>query len=687
MSSPASLAGPSRASLTSQLWMPLGLLVVVGTILLPLPPLAMDALLTLNLAAAMVLTLTVLFADASLAFTAFPSVLLFATVFRLSLNIASTRLILASGGNGTAAAGSVIEALGIVVVGGNFVVGLILFAVIIVIQYVVINHGAVRISEVSARFVLDAMPGKQMSIDADLNAGLIDEKTARERRERVAREAEFYGAMDGAVRFTQRDAVAGLVIVVINIVGGLVVGIGQLGMSLGDAFRTFTILTVGDGLANAIPSLLVSVAAALITTRASAESQVTSDLEAQLLRNPAPLYAAGALLAFFGLMPGLPHLPFLALGVALILVGRRSAGRLRTERERPQTGEAQAALKAAPEPVEKLVTVEKLAIELGFELLPLVGHGESGLPPRLKALRRELASSLGLVLPTVRITDNPKAQPNGYTILLKGSAVARGELMMGHSLVVDSGLGHRLPVGVETRDPAFNLPAVWVRDNQRGAAEADGHMVVDPLTVLVTHFAETVKSHAPELLGRQETKALLDVVAETHPKVVEELTPKLLTVGEVQKVLAGLLRERVPIRDLVTILETLADAAPASRAVPHLVAEARLALRRTVVAPYLTESGELHALTVSPQLEAALGRAAAPAAEPAEAGVGPADLIRRIQAALGAQAAPQNPVLLTSPPLRAVVRAHVEPYLPALPVLSLAELPPGVRVVSLGMVK
>ncbi len=670
----------------TQLALPAGVLIVLGSILLPVPAVAMDVLLTLNLSAALILVLVVLFSETALGLTVFPTLLLFSTVFRLALNIASTRLILSDGANGTAAAGKVIQALGGIVVRGNIVVGIILFGVIIVIQYVVINHGAVRISEVSARFVLDAMPGKQMSIDADLNAGLIDEVTARERRARISREAEFYGAMDGAVRFTQRDAVAGLIIVAINIVGGLVVGIAQRGMSLGSAFETFTMLTVGDGLANAIPSLLVSVAAALITTRASAESQVGSDVAQQLLRNPAPIYAAGAILGVLALAPGFPTFAFVLLASGLALVARRAAGARKPAALALGAASTQGALPAKePEAVEKLVAVEKLAIELGYELLPLVGNNEAGLPQRLKALRRELASTLGLVLPTVRITDSAQALPSSYALLLKGNVIARGEILMGHCLVVDSGLGRPLPPGVETRDPAFKLPAVWVRERERAQAEAQGHMVIDPLTVLVTHFSETIKSCGHELLGRQEVKALIDIVAETNPKVIEELTPKLLSLGEIQKVLSALLRERVAIRDLVTILETLADAAAINRSTGYLTEQARYALRRTVVGPYLSEAGELYAVTTSPQIEQALLRTAA-ATNDAAPTITAGELMTRIKDALGARPSAANPVLLTSPSARALVRAVVEPYLPALPVLSHAELPPGVRIVSLGMV-
>jgi flagellar biosynthesis protein FlhA len=657
---------------------PAAVLAVVLLMIVPLPPLLLDLLLSVDIGLAVVLLLTAIYVRQPVEFSAFPSLLLLLTLIRLALNVASTRLVLLHGADGIDAAGHVIMSFGQFVVGGSFVVGVVVFAVLVVIQFVVINHGAVRISEVTARFTLDAMPGRQMAIDADLNAGVINDQEARARRDRIRREADFYGAMDGAIRFTQRDALAAVLITGVNIVAGLIIGVFQHGLDIRTAVETYTILTVGEGLVTSIPALLVSMAGGLITTRASAESHLGEEVAAQLLARPRPLAVAAALLVTLALIPGLPKFSFLF--VATILGGAAYANR----RQRPLVDPTEPAV-ATPEPVESVVTVDPLGIEVGYALVTIVDETQGGtLLTRVRSIRRQIANETGLVVPPVHVADNLQLGPRTYAILVKGVEVARGDLYVDRLLAIDPGTVRGTLDGIATREAAFGLPAVWITPEKRDPAIAAGYTVVDPTTAISTHLSEVIRTFLPDLLTRQQTKDLVDRVAESSPKLVEELVPKLATIGDVQRVLRQLLRERVPVRDLTTILEAMADAAGVSKD-PDVVVEAvRASLGRSICRPYQGDSGELRVIALSPSLEDALAssltrtdRGAVLAVDPARAQA----LAGRLAEVLASGDLAQ-PVLLCSPTLRPHVWRLFSRALPHIAVLSHSEVPPPVRVVS-----
>ncbi len=681
----------ATASRHSHLAAPIAAVVILLVLLVPLPPLLLDVLISLNLMISVVVLLVSIYILQPVKFTSFPSLLLLTTLYRLALNVATSRLILSRGEQGVDAAGQVIRAFGEFVIGGNYVVGIVIFLILLAIQFLVVNHGAVRSSEVTARFTLDAMPGKQMAVDADLAAGIIDEHEAKRRRADIGQGAEFHGAMDGAIRFTQRDAVASIIITVVNIVAGFAIGVWQHNLSLADALQTYTILTVGDGVAAAVPSLFVSVAAALITTRAASEASMGADMSSQLLINPRPLLITAGVLGLLGIMPGMPHLAFL-----LLAVGAGAAGYLSTQqqtrtaaRELARTTEsAQTPAHSEPEKIESLLKLDALALEVGYGLIPLVSSGDSFLA-RVREIRRQIATGLGIIVPPVHMTDNLQLAPREYAILLKGERVARGELYPESLLAINPGAVREQIEGIVTTDPAFGMPAVWLRNTDaRDRALAVGYTVVDPTTVICTHLSEAIKRYAPELLGRQETRALLDALAETHPKTVEEATPKVLSLGEVQRVLQNLLRERVPIRDLATILEAIADAGSLTHDVNTLTEAARAALARTICAGLANESGELTVLTLAPQLERQFadrfglsGGAQTQAIEP-EFG---RSLLEKIEAAIQAAVLSQ-PVLLCSAAVRPHLRRLTVRFLPDLAVIAHGEVAPNVRLVSIGTV-
>ncbi len=668
-------------------------LAVVGLLLvmmLPVPTVLLDLMITVNITLSIIILLVSMYIQQPVSFSVFPSLLLIITLFRLALNIASTRLILLNGASGEDAAGRVIQSFGQFVVGGNYFVGIVVFLVLIGIQFIVINHGAVRISEVTARFTLDAMPGKQMSIDADLNAGLIDENEARVRRAQIGREAEFYGAMDGAIRFTSRDAVASILILAINICGGLTIGVLQQGMGLADAARRFTLLTVGDGLVTAIPSLLISVAGGIITTRAASESNLGDEVVSQLFRNPIPVAISCGFLFFFGLVPGLPTVPFFILAtIAGVLAFRthkaRMAEQVVIDRENAEKAEAQ----KPKERIERLLKIDPLGLEVGYGLIRYVDANQGGdFLNRIKAIRRQIALELGVVVPPIHITDNLQLEPRAYSILLKGVEIARNELLPDHFLAINPGTARGELEGRPTREPAFGLEARWIQAPERERAQSAGYTVVDVTTVLATHLSEIIKSHAHELLGRQETKALLDAVAETHPKVVEELVPKVLSIGEVQKVLQNLLKERVSIRDAVTILETLADYGTVTKNAGILTEYCRQALGRSICRQYQNDANELLVFTVSPEIEKAVAESVVHTDQGSYLGLEPAlakDIMLRIRRALES-AGTKNPVILCSAHVRMYVRQLIERYLPTAAILSHSEIPPNLRVTSVGMV-
>jgi len=654
---------------------------VVLLMVLPLRPILLDVLLSVDIGLAVVLLLTSLYVREPIEFSVFPSLLLVLTLFRLALNVASTRLILLNGAEGVDAAGHVIMAFGQFVVGGNFVVGVVVFLVLIAIQYIVINHGAVRISEVTARFTLDAMPGKQMAIDADLNAGLIDEKEARERRTRIRREADFYGAMDGAIRFTQRDALAALLITAINIVAGLVIGVLMHGLDLWTAASTFTILTVGEGLVTAIPALLVSMSGALITTRAASETHLGEEVASQLFAQPRSLAMSAGVLTLLALVPGLPTLPFLFVAGALGFAAYAHAAA-------PEEAEAAAPAAATTDILEGAVTVDALSVEVGYALIALVDERQGGtLLTRVRSIRKQIASDTGMVVPAVHIADNLQLGPRAYGILVKGVEVARGELYPDRLLAINPGTATTPIDGIATREPAFSLPAWWIAVDHRDRASAAGYTVVDPTTALSTHLSETIRTFLPDLLGRQQTKDMVDRVGQSAPKLVEELVPKLVSVGDIQRVLRQLLRERVPVRDLTTILEAIADAATVSKDPDAMTEGVRVALGRAICRQYQTDQGELPAIGLAPALEQRLLSAVVRTDHGAVLAIDPADaqnIAARIARTL--ESAVAQPVLLCSPALRPHLWRLFTRVLPHLGVLSHNEVPAHVRLAPVAVI-
>ena len=665
----------------SHLLVPLALLAVVLLMVVPLPPLLLDLLLSIDIGLAVVLLLTVVYVKNPVEFSVFPSLLLLLTLLRLSLNVAATRLILMHGHEGVESAGHVIMAFGQFVVGGNYVVGIVVFLVLIAIQFIVINHGAVRISEVTARFTLDAMPGRQMAIDADLNAGAIDETEARTRRDRVRREADFYGAMDGAIRFTQRDALAAVLITFVNIAAGLIIGVLQHGVDLATAAKTYTILTIGEGLVTAIPSLLVSMSGGLITTRAASESHLGDDVADQLLARWRPLAAAAFALLALAAIPGLPKLAFVA--VAGVLGGAAYLTRQAAAAPPP----ASEAPVAAPDAIEANVTVDPLGIEVGYALVSLVDEAQGGtLLARIRSVRRQIATETGVVVPAVHVADNLQLGPRQYTILVKGVEVARGELYADRLLAINPGTAGGGLDGVHTKEPAFGLPAIWIGGEQRDRASAAGFTVVDPTTALSTHLSEIIRTFLPDLLTRQQTKELIDRVAQASPKLVEELVPKIAGVGDIQRVLRQLLRERVSIRDLTTILEAIADAAPGAKDTEAVAEAVRAAIGRSICRPYQTERDELPAISLSPELEERLVSSIVKTEQGAVLAIDPTQA-QRLASRIGEvfAGAVAQPVLLCTPTLRPHIWRLFARVLPHLGVLSHNEVPPQVHVASIAV--
>ena len=655
----------------------------MATVLLmivPLPPLVLDLLLSVDIGLAVVLLLTAIYVKSPVEFSVFPSLLLMLTLIRLSLNVASTRLVLMHGQDGVEAAGHVIMAFGQFVVGGNFVVGVVIFLVLVAIQFLVINHGAVRISEVTARFTLDALPGRQMAIDADLNAGVISDKEARERRAKVRQEADFYGSMDGAIRFTQRDALAAVLITAVNIIAGLIIGVMQHGLDLATAAETYTILTIGEGLVTAIPALLVSMAGGLITTRAASESNLGEEVATQLFAQPRPLAAAAGVLTLLALIPGLPKVAFLS--IAAILAGAAYSVR-HVASAAPGDEDGGEAAAPAPDSPEAVAAVDPLSIEVGYALVSIVDEKQGGsLLNRVRAIRRQIAIETGVVVAPVRIADNLQLGPRGYTILVKGVEVARGELYAERLLAINPGTATRPLDGVQTHEPAFGLPATWISPELRDAATSAGYTVVDPTTALSTHLSETIRSFLPDLLSRQQVKEMVDAVAQMSPKLVEELVPKLVSLGDLQRVLRQLLRERVPVRDLVTILEAVADAASVTKDVDAMTEAVRASIGRAICKLYQNDKGELSVIGVAPVLEEKLmaslvrtDQGAVLALDPQQAQSIAGRIARAVEQAMA------QPVLLCSPALRPHLWRLFARVLPQLGVLSHAEVPAHIHVV------
>ncbi len=664
---------------------------VVFVMLVPMPSFLLDLLLAMSITASVIVLLSAVYLLRPVQFSVFPSLLLLLTLFRLALNLASSRRILLHGNEGTAAAGNVIAAFGQFVVGGNYVVGFVLFIALIAIQFLVVSHGAVRTAEVTARFTLDAMPGKQMAIDADLNAGLIDEHQARARREGVAREAEFYGAMDGAARFSQRDSLATILLTAINIVAGFLIGVFQLDIPFRDALKTYTVLTVGDGLVTMIPSLLVSIAGGLVVTRASSNKSLGGDLGQQLFAQPRVLWIAGAAMFAMGMIPGMPKFSFLLMVTILWIMAWRLQ-KLPTEAAAPAKPGAAGANKPGTiqsDSLDALLALDDLSLEVGYALVALVDANQGGkLLPRIRALRKHLASQLGFIIPSVHITDNLRLKPREYVISLRGVEIARWEMPENRILAISSNPEPpRLP-GIETKEPAFGVPARWIAPELREQAIAAGYSVVDQTSVLATHISELIRQYAHELLTRAETKRLLERLNDSHPKLLDELVPKLMTLGEVQRLLQQLLREQVSIRDLGSILETLVEAAAINKNPVSLVEACRQALGRSLIKPLLDEQGALRVVTLDPRIEEELNQAFTPQM-PASGSVAlQPTFIRRLLEGLrklvGENVNVATPVILCSVNTRFHLRRLLEPFLPKIVVISHGEIPALTPVHSIG---
>lgn len=660
---------------------------IVMMMIVPMKPGLLDILITFNISFALIILMVSLFNSDPLDFSAFPSLLLIMTLFRLALNVSSTRLILLYG-----EAGQVIYSFGHFVVGGNPVVGFIIFLILVIIQFIVITKGAERVSEVAARFTLDAMPGKQMAIDADLNAGLINEDMARQRRKKIQDEADFYGAMDGASKFVKGDAIAGIIITIINIVGGLIIGMVQRGMPIDQASQVYTILTVGDGLVSQIPALLISTATGIVVTRSSAQMGLGKELSLQLFNNPRAFAIAAAVLFALGSI-GLPRLPmYVMAGFFTILFFASRRGEAGEEEDLFQEERQETEEIKKPENVVELLQVEKMEMELGYGLIPLVDTEQGGdLLERIVMIRRQCALELGFIVPPIRIRDNMQLKPNSYSIKIKGMELASGELLLDHYLAIGPGieLDNEL-TGVDTVEPAFQLPARWIEMNVRETAEAKGYTVVDPPSVLATHLTAVIKEHAYELLGRQEIQNIIDYVKEQNPAVVEELIPDMMAIGDVQKVLANLLKEEVSIRDMLTILETLADYSKITRDTDVLTEYVRQALRRHISRQYSAGDGKMTVLTLDPALEEKMRESVQQSEFGSYLAVDPElaqGLIDRLSQQYETLSSNGTvPIVLCAPVLRIYFKRLVERFIPQLVVLSYNEIEPGVNVEVIGMV-
>jgi len=676
----------------SDVLMAVAVICILAFMVMPLPTLLLDLLLSFSITFSLIIILASMYVEHPLEMSAFPSILLLITLFRLALNVASTRIILLHGNEGTLAAGKVIKAFGGFVVGGNYLVGIIVFLILVAINFLVITKGAGRIAEVAARFTLDAMPGKQMSIDADLNAGLITEQEARQRRELIAREAEYYGAMDGANKFVRGDAIAGIVITLINIIGGLAIGVFQKGMSFANAAQNYTLLTIGDGLVCQVPALIVSTAAGVIVTRAGADSSLGDEIASQILIQPKAIAVASGVLFGFGLVPGLPTIPFMILSA---VTGGLAYTIFRSLKESARIEEASKVLEEkaiATDQFDALPPLDTLAIEVGYGLIPLVDVEQGGqLLDRIKSLRRQIASELGIVVAPVHIQDNMQLKPGEYTILLKGNEIGKGELMANYYLAMNPNNTDEKIDGISTREPTYGLPALWIKEEVKENALAKGFTVVDLATVLTTHLSEIIKRHSHEMLGRQDVQQLLDTVKETHPKVVEELVPNLLPLGGIVQVLQNLLREQVPIRDLLTILETLADWSPATKDLDILTEHVRHALARTITKMHLTPKGHIAAITLGHSLESTISGALQQTDHGSFLSLDPSvaqQMMNNLAASLEKMSSLNyQPVVMCSAPIRYHVKRLIDRFMPHIVVLSYDEILSKVEIKSLDMLE
>jgi flagellar biosynthesis protein FlhA len=679
----------------SSLVVALGVVAILMVMIMPLPTFILDLLLSLSITMGLVILLMAMYNTNPLDFSSFPSLLLLTTLFRLSLNIASTRLILLHGHEGPGSVGQVINSFGNFVVGGNYAVGLIIFLIMVLINFIVITKGSGRIAEVAARFTLDAMPGKQMAIDADLNAGLIDEDSAKKRRSDISQEAEFYGAMDGAAKFVRGEAVASIVIMVINVLGGLFIGVILQKMDIFQALETYTLLTIGDGLVSQIPSLIISTAAGIIVSRAASNMSMGAEFARQFGMQPQAIAVSSGIITTMGLVPGLPHLPFLFLGAMLgivsyfifqqkALVDADEKEKIEKKSDEPPPG--------SPETVETLLPLDILELEVGYGLIPIVDENQEGdLLERIRGIRRQFAMDMGLIVPPLHVRDNLQIKPDEYVLLLKGVSITRGELMMGYMLAMDSGGAKREIEGIPTVEPAFNLPAIWITEDKKDEAQLAGYTVVDPSTVVATHLTEVLRSHADELLGRQDTQKLIENLAKTHPKVVEELVPEILPLGGLQKVLQALLRERVSIRDLLTICETLADFGTMTKDPQILTEYVRQKLARSILTPLTDEDGGISVLTFATQIEDFIRESIQKTEQGTYLNLEPnlaQKIIESIQESVEKVTEDGfQPIILCSPIIRRHVRHLLERFLPHVIVLSNNELNTQTKISSLGTIE
>ena len=693
MAAKSTIKTPKAKPIYNHLAIPAALIGILAILLFPMPTALLDICLALNITISLVVLFSSLYMDKPLQFSAFPAILLITTMFRLGMNIASTRLILRNGDQGLSAAGEVIKSFGEFVVGGNYAIGIVVYIAISLVNLKVITKGSGRIAEVAARFTLDAMPGKQMAIDSDLNTGLISEDEAKERRKDIAREAEFYGAMDGAAKFVSGDAIANLFITGINIVGGFFVGVIQHGMNWREAATTYTLLTIGDGLVAQIPAILISLASGLIVARAASGDDLGTEVLGQLAHSTKPLYLTVGVCLGMALLPGLPFTPFLVLGSIVGVIsffrgkGLESAKKVKEKEEKVQE-EAKGPKPGSTEEVTGLLGIDLLELEVGYELVGLVEGGD--LVERIRSLRRQFATDYGLVIPPIHIRDNVRIKGSEYRFLLKGATIGAAELKSQYLLAMDPGTVSTPVNGIAAKEPAFGLEALWIQASDRERAQFSGYTVVDHATIITTHLTEMLRTNMHELVGRQETQHLLDNIAKQCPKVVEEMIPNLLTVGQVQRVLANLLREQVSIRDLRTILETLADWAPHVKHPEKLAEFVRRKLARTITAKYLTPEGVLPLASLAPALERTLSDAIQQTDEGSflalEPGVAQMLINRLTKVAEKFVEIGQTPLVLAPSHLRAALSHFVEHFIPGMNVISHQEIAPNTRVQSLGLV-
>lgn len=671
----------------SDLGIGIGVILVLTIMFVPLPGVFLDLLLTINLLIAFVILLAPIYILRPSDFSVFPGMLLVVTLFRLSLNVATTRMILSD----PYSVGKVIQAFGTFMIGGNYVVGLIIFLILFIINFKVITAGSNRIAEVAARFTLDAMPGKQMAVDADLNNGIITEEEAKEQREQIRRDADFYGAMDGASKFVKGDALAGLIITFINIVAGIVIGYVQKDMEIVEALETYTILTVGDGLAAQIPSLLISSSAGIIVTRAGTKSALGEELITQVFNEPKALIVAGSVVALFGFIPGLPWYFFIPLGLGLIWAGinlRKGKLKLKSRAEAEKQEAEEMAVTQEPEDMRQYLQVDPLELEIGYSLLALIDENQTGdLLDRITSLRKQIALEIGILVPPIRIRDNTILGSNQYVVKIRGEEIARGECLMNHILALDSG-GVEKPIkGIPTREPAFGLPALWIPEDRRDIAEMHGYTVIEPAAMIATHLSEIVKQHADQIITRQDVQTLLDNIKEENEAVVKELVPNQLTLGQVEQVLKNLLHEGIPIRDMVTILETLADYAPYTRETETLTEYVRYTLSRTIARKYIAGDGSVYGITLAPKLEQLLTDVVTQNKQKNLDVTVPPQVMNIMYRDLQQATEQMNksgltPLIMCSPVIRSYVKRLIEPALPHLPVISFNEIPTHIPIKS-----